>query len=88
MAPRDPGRSYFGDLVVISERSWQEMLLIIFAFLTLDYWQTEEQFKGFRKRNRVEYQRLDKEFEGLTEKETRLGAFYRAAKQNRLQASG
>lgn len=57
-------------------------------FLTLDYWQTEEEFNDFRERNLAEYQRLDKKFEGLTEKETRLGAFYRAAKQNRLKASG
>jgi heme-degrading monooxygenase HmoA len=48
-------------------------------FLTLDYWQTEEEFNDFRKRNLAEYQRLDKEFEGLTEEETRLGAFTRAA---------
>ena len=47
-------------------------------FLTLDYWQTEEEFNDFRKRNLAEYQRLDKEFEGLTENETRLGAFYQA----------
>ncbi|HSM85383.1 MAG TPA: antibiotic biosynthesis monooxygenase [Candidatus Limnocylindrales bacterium] len=47
-------------------------------FLTLDYWQTEEEFNDFHKRNLAEYQRLDKEFEGLTEAETRLGAFYRA----------
>jgi heme-degrading monooxygenase HmoA len=57
-------------------------------FLTLDYWQTEEEFNDFRERHLAEYQRLDKEFEGLTEKETHLGAFYRAAKQNRLKASG
>ena len=59
-----------------------------FRFLTLDYWQTEKEFNDFRERNLAEYQRLDKEFEGLTEKETRLGAFYRAAKRNRLKASG
>jgi heme-degrading monooxygenase HmoA len=45
-------------------------------FLTLDYWQTEEEFKQFREQNLAEYERLDKEFEGLTESETRLGAFW------------
>jgi hypothetical protein len=44
-------------------------------FLTLDYWQAEEEFRSFRERSLAEYERLDKEFEGLTEKETRLGAF-------------
>src|SRR5262249_21415156 len=44
-------------------------------FLTLDYWQSEEDFKRFREQNLAEYERLDTEFEGLTEQETRLGAF-------------
>ena len=49
-----------------------------FRYLTLDYWQSEEEFDGFRKQNLAEYERLDKEFEGLTESETRLGAFWRS----------
>jgi heme-degrading monooxygenase HmoA len=44
-------------------------------FITLDYWQTEADFDDFRKQHLAEYQRLDREFEGLTEQETRLGAF-------------
>ena len=44
-------------------------------FLTLDYWKSEEEFNRFRKQHLAEYERLDKEFEGLTEQETRLGAF-------------
>jgi heme-degrading monooxygenase HmoA len=44
-------------------------------FLTLDYWQSQGEFKQFRDQNRAEYERLDKQFEGLTRKETRLGAF-------------
>jgi heme-degrading monooxygenase HmoA len=47
-----------------------------FRYLTLDYWQSEEEFDGFREKNLAEYERLDKEFEGLTESETRLGAFW------------
>ena len=47
-----------------------------FRYLTLDYWQSEEGLKRFREQNLVEYERLDKEFEGLTESETRLGAFW------------
>ena len=46
-------------------------------FLTLDYWTTEEGFRRFREQNLAEYERLDKEFAGLTEKEARLGAFTR-----------
>jgi heme-degrading monooxygenase HmoA len=45
-------------------------------FLTLDYWRTEEEFNRFRQQELAEYERLDKEFEGLTESETRLGAFW------------
>ena len=44
-------------------------------FLTLDYWKSEEEFSGFRGQHLAEYERLDQEFEGLTEQETRLGAF-------------
>ncbi|MFL6314424.1 MAG: antibiotic biosynthesis monooxygenase family protein [Terriglobales bacterium] len=47
-----------------------------FRYLTLDYWQSEEEFNGFREQNLAEYERLDKEFEGLTESESRLGAFW------------
>ena len=49
---------------------------IDFRYLTLDYWQSEEEFRRFREQNLAEYERLDKEFEGLTESETRLGAFW------------
>ena len=45
-------------------------------FLTLDYWRSEEEFSRFRDKNLAEYERLDKEFAGLTEQETRLGAFW------------
>jgi heme-degrading monooxygenase HmoA len=45
-------------------------------YLTLDYWQTEEEFSRFKQQNLAEYERLDKEFAGLTESETRLGAFW------------
>jgi heme-degrading monooxygenase HmoA len=44
-------------------------------FLTLDYWQSEEDFKRFREQSLAEYERLDEQFEGLTKTETRLGAF-------------
>jgi heme-degrading monooxygenase HmoA len=47
-----------------------------FRFLTLDYWQTEEEFNRFKQQHLAEYERLDKELEGLTETETRLGAFW------------
>ena len=57
-----------------------------FRFLTLDYWQTEEEFNDFHQRNLAEYQRLDKELEGLTEEEARLGAFWRTDQNNRFQS--
>jgi len=44
-------------------------------FLTLDYWRSEDHFKTFREQHLAEYERLDKELEGLTEQEARLGAF-------------
>ena len=47
-------------------------------FLTLDVWKTEADFNDFRERHLAEYKRLDREFEGLTERETRLGAFWQS----------
>jgi heme-degrading monooxygenase HmoA len=51
-------------------------LAVPLRFLTLDYWQSQSEFKKFRDANLAEYERLDKEFESLTEKETRLGSFW------------
>ncbi|HZI57511.1 MAG TPA: antibiotic biosynthesis monooxygenase [Verrucomicrobiae bacterium] len=51
-------------------------VVVDLRFLTLDYWQTEEEFSRFKQQNLAEYERLDKELEGLTESETRLGAFW------------
>ena len=47
-------------------------------FLTLDVWKTEADFNDFRERHLAKYKRLDREFEGLTERETRLGAFWQS----------
>lgn len=44
-------------------------------FLTLDYWKSEEEFNQFRRQHSADYERLDKELQGLTEDEKRLGAF-------------
>ena len=49
-------------------------------YLTLDYWRSEEEFLSFRQQHLAEYERLDREFEGLTEKETWLGAFIEGSK--------
>lgn len=52
-------------------------------FLTLDYWRSEEEFIKFRQQHLAEYERLDKELQGLTEQETRLGVLDSAGKQSR-----
>ena len=44
-------------------------------FITLDYWKSEKEFNRFRAQHADEYERLDKELEGLTEEERPLGAF-------------
>ena len=50
-------------------------VVVDLRFLTLDYWQTEEEFSRFKQQNLAEYERLDEEFARFTEQETRLGAF-------------
>lgn len=52
-------------------------------FLTLDYWKSEAEFNHFHQQHLAEYKRLDKELEGLTEQETRLGVLDSAGKQSR-----
>ena len=38
-------------------------VVVDFRYLTLDYWQSKEEFDGFHEQNLAEYERLDKEFE-------------------------
>ena len=49
-------------------------------FLTLDYWRSEQEFNRFREQNQLEYERLDRECERLTEIETCLGALVEISK--------
>lgn len=45
------------------------------CYLTLDRWASEEDFRAFRKEHDKEYEKLDRECDALTAKETRVGAF-------------
>jgi heme-degrading monooxygenase HmoA len=44
-------------------------------YLTLDYWSSKEVYESFRQQYREEYRKIDRRCEGLTERETALGAF-------------
>jgi heme-degrading monooxygenase HmoA len=44
-------------------------------WLTIDRWDGEDAYERFRAARRAEYEALDREMEGLTASETRLGAF-------------
>jgi heme-degrading monooxygenase HmoA len=44
-------------------------------FLTIDRWRTREDFLAFRREHGAEYERLDRELEGLATRETPLGEF-------------
>jgi heme-degrading monooxygenase HmoA len=44
-------------------------------YLTIDRWETREAFLAFRRRFAAEYERLDREFEGLTTHEAPLGEY-------------
>lgn len=50
------------------------------VYLTLDFWETREAYEKFKKENAAEYERIDRECEGMTVRELRLGEFLR---QNR-----
>lgn len=44
-------------------------------YLTLDYWNSREEYEKFRMDFRKEYEELDKVGDGLTVRETRIGRF-------------
>ena len=48
-------------------------------FLTLDYWQTKDEYVQFRSDSREAYENLDREFERLTVSEERIGDFTQGA---------
>jgi heme-degrading monooxygenase HmoA len=45
------------------------------AYLTIDRWASEEDFRAFRREHDPEYEALDRACDALTSRETRIGAF-------------
>lgn len=48
---------------------------VLGGYLTIDRWESEEDFRAFRKEHDREYEKLDRECDALTAQETRVGAF-------------
>ena len=45
------------------------------AYLTIDRWKSESDFRAFRKEHDPEYEAIDRQCDSLTSKETRIGAY-------------
>jgi heme-degrading monooxygenase HmoA len=45
------------------------------TYLTIDRWQSEADFRAFRKEHDQEYETLDRQCDSLTGRETRIGAY-------------
>ena len=45
------------------------------AYLTIDRWASEEDFRAFRKQHDQDYEVIDRQCDSLTNKETRIGAY-------------
>lgn len=45
------------------------------SYLTVDRWESESDFRAFRKNHDAEYEALDRASDPLTSRETRIGAF-------------
>ena len=43
------------------------------VYLTLDFWETREAYESFKKEHAAEYERIDKECEGMTDHERVVG---------------
>ena len=47
------------------------------SYLTIDRWESEAAFEEFRQQFAAQYEALDRECEGLTQSETKIGIFER-----------
>ena len=45
------------------------------SYLTIDRWKSEEAFREFRKAHDQDYEKIDRECDALTARETRVGAY-------------
>ena len=45
------------------------------SYLTIDRWESEDDFRAFRKQNDKAYEALDRACDNLTSRETRIGAY-------------
>jgi len=45
------------------------------VYLTLDFWETREAYAEFKNENAAEYERVDRECEGMTEREVKIGEY-------------
>ena len=45
------------------------------SYLTIDRWTSEEAFRAFRKEHDAAYEKLDRQCDALTGRETRVGAY-------------
>ena len=45
------------------------------TYLTIDRWTSEQAFRAFRKNHDAEYEKLDRQCDALTSRETRVGAY-------------
>lgn len=46
------------------------------VYLTLDFWESREAYEKFKKENAAEYERIDRECEGMTVRESRIGEYF------------
>jgi heme-degrading monooxygenase HmoA len=54
-------------------------------YLTVDVWTSREACLRFKRKNRIEYQAIDKRCGALTEDEVKIGEFHSAVGQKRLR---
>lgn len=53
-------------------------------YVIVDVWRSEAAYEAFREKWLAEYRALDKSFEALTERETRLGSFHSVGRSKLL----
>ena len=52
------------------------------VYFTLDFWETREAYEKFKRENAAEYEQIDKECEGMTVKEVKIGEYSDKGEEN------
>ncbi len=75
MAPAAPGPQLFATSPNYLGTELLRDAYVPGAYLTIDRWASEDDFRAFRRDHDAEYETIDRSCDALTTRETRIGAY-------------